>query len=282
MSVTSTTPSNSLSRAAPKASLLVLIMAASLSLGACAKIADITGSIGGPSSELPKTQDGVRDYTAAWGKRYNENSADKTIGLNYAKGLRAQRQYSTAVAVLQNLAIKFPKDQDILGAYGKALADAGQLEQAADVLKNSHTPDKPNWSILSSQGAVADQMGDHAQAQQYYLEALKIMPGEPSILSNLGLSYALSQQLGAAEQSLRQAVANPRADSRVRQNLALVLALQGKFNEAEDLERRDLSPEDAKANVAGIRQMIAQSNTWRQIQQQSTPTPGAGQRAARQ
>ena len=56
----------------------------------------------------------------------------------------------------------------------------------------------------------------------------------------------------------------------MRQNLALVLGLQGKFAEAEDLLRRDLSPEDASANIASIREMIAQSDTWRDIQAGAT------------
>jgi Flp pilus assembly protein TadD len=52
----------------------------------------------------------------------------------------------------------------------------------------------------------------------------------------------------------------------VRQNLALVLALEGKFASAEEISRRDLDAKDASANVAAIRHMIAQSNTWKQIQ----------------
>jgi Flp pilus assembly protein TadD len=95
---------------------------------------------------------------------------------------------------------------------------------------------------------------------------LQIVPGEPSVLSNLGLSYALTKQLPMAEQTLRQAAAHPRVDTRVRQNLALILALQGKFGEAEEVERQVLSPQEAASNVAQIRQMIAQSNTWRDIQ----------------
>jgi Flp pilus assembly protein TadD len=85
-------------------------------------------------------------------------------------------------------------------------------------------------------------------------------------LSNLGLSYALTKQLPLAEQVLRQAVENPRADSRVRDNLALVLSLQGKFAEAQKVEQQDRSAQAAAANVASIRQMIAQSNSWRDIQ----------------
>ena len=250
-----------------RASLFSLAIASALSLGACAKLNDITGSIRAPSSELPKTEKALRTYTDEWGKRYQDNQKDKAAGLNYAKGLRALTQHAQAIAVLENLAIRNSSDMEILGAYGKALADGGRLQEAAEVLSKAHTPDRPNWSILSSQGAVADQLGDNAAAQNFYLAALKIVPGEPSVMSNLGLSYALSRKLPLAEQTLRDAARHPRADNRVRQNLALVLGLQGKFNEAEELARRDLSPEDAAANVAGIRKMIAQSNTWRQIQQ---------------
>ena len=73
----------------------------------------------------------------------------------------------------------------------------------------------------------------------------------------------------------------------MRQNLALVLALGGKFKEAEDIERYDLSPEDAAANIAAIRAMIAQSNTWNDLRALdhkgqgaprggATPIPSAG------
>ena len=97
------------------------------------------------------------------------------------------------------------------------------------------------------------------------------MPDEPSVLSNLGLSYALSKNLPMAEDTLRLAAQQPRADARVRQNLALVLALGGKFAEAEAIERQDLSAADAASNVKSIRMMIAQSDTWRDLQKIDGP-----------
>ncbi|HZY14470.1 MAG TPA: tetratricopeptide repeat protein [Beijerinckiaceae bacterium] len=187
--------------------------------------------------------------------------------MTYASALRALGQHAQAVAVLQALAARDPQDREILGVYGKSLADAGRLKEASTVLANAHRPERPNWSILSAQGCVADQVGDHGQAQNYYKAAIRMRPDEPSIMSNLGLSYALSKQLPQAEETLRDAANNPKADMRVRQNLALVLALEGKFGEAEDWSRRDLAPIDAAANVASIRKMIAQSNTWRDLQQ---------------
>ena len=235
-------------------SLLLSISLITMSVTSCANLSDVTGSISAPN-QMPGDEQGIRAFTQAWGQRYDKNPKDKTSAMNYAKGLRALTQYAQAIAVMENLAINNPKDQEVLAAYGKALASGGHLQEAADVLQRAHTPDRPNWSVLSAQGS----------AQQYYLAALKIVPGEPSVMSNLGLSYALSRNLKEAEAVLRNANQSPQADSRVRQNLALVLSLEGKFEEAETISRQDLSAVDASANIQQVRQMISQSNSWGQI-----------------
>ena len=45
----------------------------------------------------------------------------------------------------------------------------------------------------------------------------------------------------------------------MRGDLALVLALEGKFSDAEAVGQADLSVDAARANVEAIRQMIAQN-----------------------
>ena len=247
------------------------ILAACLWLGGCQTSGpqDITGSIGGAS------ETDMRRSAEEWGRQYDRDPDNKAVALNYARALRGMSEYAQAVAILQRLSIKFPRDVEVLAGYGKALADAGRAREAAGVLEHAHTPERPNWSVLSSQGSVADQLGDHEQAQAYYAAALKIAPKQPHVLSNLGLSYALSKKLPEAETTLREAAAEPGADRPVRQNLALVLALEGKFASAEEVARRDLDPKDASADVAAIRRMIAQSNTWKQIQALDAK-PGAG------
>ena len=227
---------------------------------------DITASIATAAPQSGQSAAEKQRLVDAWGRQYDRHPEDKATALNYAMALRAVAEHAQATAVLQRLAVKYPRDTEVLGAYGKALADSGRLREAAEVLPRAHTPDRPNWSILSAQGSVADQLGDHEQAQGYYAAALKIAPAQPHVLSNLGLSYALSKKLPQAEKTLQEAAAQQGADSRVRQNLSLVLALEGKFDSAEEVSRRDLSPKDAAANVAAIRRMIAQSNTWKQIQ----------------
>jgi Flp pilus assembly protein TadD len=83
-----------------------------------------------------------------------------------------------------------------------------------------------------------------------------MVPGEPSVLSNLGLSYALSKDLTKAEETLRRAYGSAGADTRVRQNLALVVGLQGRFAEAESIARADQPVEEAAANVAYLKQLL--------------------------
>jgi Flp pilus assembly protein TadD len=48
----------------------------------------------------------------------------------------------------------------------------------------------------------------------------------------------------------------------VRQNLALAVGLQGRFEEARDIASRDLPPDTVEANLTYLRSMLSQ------------PTPG--------
>jgi Flp pilus assembly protein TadD len=219
---------------------------------------ETTGSLAAPAA--PTSQDEWRRAAGALGERYQANPDDPQAAILYAQALRATGQRAQAVAVLEQASLHNTKNTEVLGAYGRALADVGNFQQALDVLSRAHSPDRPDWRILSAQGAVLDQMGRHEDAQHYYETALKIVPDEPSVLSNLGLSYALSKQLARAEATLKRAAGGQRVDPRVRQNLALVVGLQGRFAEAEAIARADLPPEEASANVAYLKQMLSKNS----------------------
>ncbi len=219
----------------------------------------------GGAATVPMTQQDFERAAAEWGHRYERDSEDKTNALNYAAALRRIGRTDQAVAVLQRAAINFPDDHDVMAAYGKALASAGQLEQALRIVERAQTPDQPDWRLLSAQAVILDQMGRNEEARRLYEQALTFAPNEPTILSNLGMSYVLTGDLPRAEQILRQAVEVPGADSRVRQNLALVIGLQGRFEEAEAIARRELSEEQATANIAYLRRMLSEQNNWERL-----------------
>jgi len=245
---------------------LAVLFAVGLPLAGCHDSGDVTGSVARVNAEPASSEAEQRADADELGKQYDAHPGEKDISIAYSKTLRALKRYEEAAAVMQAAAVKAPNDFDVLGEYGRALADDGQLVQARDVLSHAYAPDRPDWRILSAQGTVADRLDDHEGAQSFYREALAIAPGEPDVLSNLGLSYALSKKLPQAEAALRQAAADPRADVKVRSNLALVLALEGKFAEAEKVSERDLSPQAAAANVESIKRMIAQTPTWRDLE----------------
>jgi Flp pilus assembly protein TadD len=69
--------------------------------------------------------------------------------------------------VLEQATIAHPSDKTLLAGYGHALADNGNFQQAFDVLSRAHTPEDPDWRILSAQGAVLDQLGRYDEARQY-------------------------------------------------------------------------------------------------------------------
>jgi Flp pilus assembly protein TadD len=264
----------------PPARLLVSVaVLAALSTGGCSTTAgtsspDTTGSIA--IDTAPRSQVQWRQEMDSWGERYRANPSDPDAAVHYAQALRAVGQRAQAAAVLEQAALHNQDNRVVLGAYGRALADNGSYQQALEVLNRAHTQDQPDWRILSVQGAVLDQMGRHSEAQQHYASALRLMPNEPSVLSNLGLSYALSKKLKEAEATMRLAAAQRGAEPKVRQNLALVVGLQGRFQEAETIAKGDLSPDEAAANVAYLRQMLAQQSDWKKGRRVSPLVPTTG------
>jgi Flp pilus assembly protein TadD len=243
-----------LARYLASAALTALLAAG---LGGCQTMSDVTGSITSKAdSRAEAAPDDPRRAVEVYGDRYRANPKDADAALAYGQALRATGQRAQAAAVLEQATIAHPGNKALLAGYGRALADNGNSQAAFDVLSRAHSPENPDWRILSVQGTALDKLGKHDEARRYYMSALRIVPDEPSVLSNLGLSYMLTRELPKAEETLRRAYANARADARVRQNLALVVGLQGRFAEAETIVKADLPADEAAANVGYLKEML--------------------------
>jgi Flp pilus assembly protein TadD len=245
------------------AALLVI----GVGLAGCAGKSNLTTGSVRPSSATSGTMNttDLRGAVDSIGRAYEKNPRDATTGINYASALRMNGRNAQALAVMQQVAISNPNNREVLAAYGKAQAAAGQLEQALNTILRAQTPDRPDWRLKSAEGAILDQLGRSNEARQRYREALDIQPDEPSVLSNLGMSYLLAKDLKTAETYMRAAAKQPGADSSVRQNLALTVGLQGRFQEAETIARQELTSGQAEANVAYLRSMLAQQNAWKTL-----------------
>lgn len=257
---------------------IVAILAAGLGGCQTAGMPDITGALGARAEARPEVRPEAdpRRAVDALGEHYRANPKDVDGALRYGQALRANGQRQQAVAVLEQATIAHPGNKPLLAGYGRALADNGNFQLAFDTLSRAHNPANPDWRILSVQGTALDQLGRHDDARRYYATALKIAPEEPSVLSNLGMSYVLSKELPKAEATLRRAYDAPGADPRVRQNLALVVGLQGRFGEAETIVKADLPPDEAAANVAYLKDMLKRKENPRFGAQ-----AGAGDQAGR-
>jgi Flp pilus assembly protein TadD len=210
--------------------------AAALSLGLSGCLADrtVTGSITPTSASREVALDASpesrearwRALAAKYAPIYDKDPDDAANAYAYGVTLRALGQRAQALAVLEAASLKNPRQSQILAAYGRALSDVGRYEDALRVLERAHTPDRPDWRILNAQGAILDQLGRSVEARGHYEAALKMVPGEPAVLSNLGLSYALAKDLAKAEATLAAAAASPKADDKIRANLAMVRGLR--------------------------------------------------------
>ena len=255
--------------------IAALALAAAVALAGCAgRDRMSTGSVERQSPRAVGALSGseLAAGTDALGRAYARDPRNADTAMRYAEALQIGGRTDQALAVMRKLAIDYPKERQVLAGYGKALAAAGELEPALDAVRRAQTPEYPDWKLVSAEAAILDQLGKQDEARRLYARALEMKPGEASILSNLGMSHLLAGDLGQAESYLRQAAQAPGADSRVRQNLALVVGLQGRFKEAEEVAAAEMSPDQASANVAYLRSMLAQQNTWNQLKNEERNT----------
>jgi Flp pilus assembly protein TadD len=244
-----------------------------VALAGCATDSTTTGSINRsskPVEQMNATE--LAQSIDSYGKLYQRDPNNKSVAMAYASILRLNNMNEQSLAVMRKTAIIHPEDKQVLAAYGKSLAGAGQFTAALDAIQRAQDPTRPDWRLISAEGAIYDQTGRPELARNLYQKALQSRPNEPSILSNLAMSHVLENDLVTAEGYLRTAVQQPGADSRVRQNLAMVIGLQGRFDEAMAIAQQELSPQQAQANVAYLREILSQQNAWSLIQKEDKET----------
>jgi Flp pilus assembly protein TadD len=164
----------------------------------------------------------------------------------------ADRAVQTAAIGIQTK----PDEPRLWAALGLALVADNQNESALQALQKAITLNPRDPRLHSSLGVIYDRLERADLAATAYQAALAIAPGDATILSNYGISVAMAGDLPRAETLLRQAVQNPIAPPQARQNLALVVGLQGRFSESEQLASRDLPPATAQENIAYLRRML--------------------------
>jgi Flp pilus assembly protein TadD len=192
-----------------------------------------------------------------WAKEVDKDPADAQAGVEFAASLRLLGRYPEAGEAAGKVLVLYPDNLDALLESARASVAAGKGFYALEPLRHAQTLAPRDWRVYSLLAVAHDQNQQPDAARSAYTQALALSPDNPAVLSNLGLWCATHGQRAQAETYLRKAAAQPGASAQVRQNLALVLGMEGKLAEAESLMRDDLPPEVAANNMAYLRSISA-------------------------
>ncbi len=236
-----------------------LLLACGIVLSGCASKPARTQAAISQNQDLKPGSAQMQQALAYWESAYAKDQKNPHKILNYAAALRIDGRGQQAEAILRRGVIANSDNKVIAASYGKVLAENGKLQEALNVIDNAFDPARPNWKMLSAKAAILDQLGETQQARTTYQQALKISPNEPSVLNNLGMSYLLAGDLRNAEIALQTALDTGKAGSQIRQNLALTLGLQGRFDEAVRVAQADMDPRQAVENVAYLKTMLGKA-----------------------
>lgn len=238
---------------------------AALLLGGCADLSssldpqmDLTAN--NPQARQTASPDASRTdlekATEYWGKEYANKPSDLNASLSYARNLRALGRKPEALAVVQQAMVFHGENRQLAGEFGRLALDLNQLANAKRALEFADDPANPDWRIISARGTAFAKENNYKDAIPLYERALTLAPGQPSVLNNLALAYAMGGEASKAEEYLKRAEAMGQASPKVRENLSLVLSLQGKYDEAKVVAARSASPDATTQNTELVKKMV--------------------------
>jgi len=184
----------------------------------------------------------------------NANDDDRVqLALLYSETGRPQE----AIEVLKSRTST--NDPDVLNAYGVALADAGQPDQAVAQFERVLTIDPNNAPALQNLGIVALQQDDLRSAQTFLARALNLNPRLPLALNTLGVVYARMNDFPHAVDAWNRAVSIDPRQYDALFNIGLVEGRAGHREEARTALQRFVStapPARYAADIATAKQAL--------------------------
>jgi Flp pilus assembly protein TadD len=204
--------------------------------------------------------------SAFWAREVDADGADSDARLKLAKALRALGKYEQAGENADQLLVMQPNNYEALLESARDRIAQNQGFYAIDPAQRAAALEPHDWRPVSLLAIALEQSERDSEALAAHQKALAMAPSNPATLSNLGMYFATHGDQAQAEALLRRAAAAPGAGAQERQNLALVLGMEGRIDEAERLERQDLPPQTVSNNLAYLRAATdpsaASTRTW--------------------
>lgn len=180
-----------------------------------------------------------------------------------ADALRAAGKPIEAMARLAEAHRQNPGDPAIASAYGRIALLLGHDDVAEPLLAQAVAANPRDWRALSAQGVLESRRGRLLDGRRAFDKAERVSQREAVILNNLAVNHLLEDKPAAAASLLRQGLAaadlRPEHAGRMRRNLALALAVQGQFTEADRLAGEPLPRTLAGADGPRLAQLLGVS-----------------------
>ncbi len=190
---------------------------------------------------------------AFWAGQVSADPKDAEAGVKLAAALRGIGRFQEAHDAAGAVLVYQPNNIEALLETARVAVSDNQGFFAIDPARKVMVLAPMDWRGPALLAVALDQADRTIEAMTAHKQALLLAPENPVVLSNAALFYAAQGDKAQAEVLLRKAAALPGASIQVRQNLALVLGLQGRLAEAEQIERQDLPPQIAANNLAYLR-----------------------------
>lgn len=207
-----------------------------MGLGVAAMTAIGGTMVAGSALAISAAQAGDRDAAA------QARAADKQARLA-EKAIKLGRD-DEAVGRAEQAVLLAPETAAHRALLGRAYVEAGRFASAAQAFADALSLDPADGRSVLNLSLAKIALGDWQGARKLLDDnAATIQPADR------GLAIALAGDPMAAVAVLGEAARDPAANAKVRQNLALALALAGKWQEARTIAAIDLPPAEADQRI---------------------------------
>lgn len=237
----------------PRAALLTLLL-----LTACGAT-DVSGRSMPASLSLAERAQQQNDHTTAvdmFTRHLERDPASEPALLGLGRSYIELGQFARAELALEEVRARSPRSKDLNIEFARLYLSKGDPEKAL-VAADAAMAGKADLESIIMKGLALDGLSRHVEAQEVYRKGLKLIPTDFTLLSNYGLSLALSGNSEAAIAILSDLAKSKDATSRSRGNLALAFGLNGDEAMARKVLAQDLSVEDIEANIRYYAQLRA-------------------------
>ncbi|WP_084862957.1 tetratricopeptide repeat protein [Salibaculum halophilum] len=181
---------------------------------------------------------GQHDLAAAAFARVDPaDPAFLTAELGRAEALRAQGRTEAAIEALSQLARRHGDVALVHASLGDIHREAGDYaaaNSAYDTALSLYAPDHPSrWWVTYARGITHERLDQWDSAEADFRAALRLEPGQPSVLNYLGYSMVeMGENLDEALAMIEQAAAARPESGAIIDSLGWVLFKLGRYDEA--------------------------------------------------